>query len=82
MPDKTKADRVKETIRLLKELERVGLSEAVLGYSEIKRVMSKWVVDGEQAYAEINIPKMNRIAQVTMPKGDDKAAAILLKVVA
>jgi hypothetical protein len=82
MPDKCKADRLKETIRLLKELERVGLSEAVLGYSEIKRVMTQWVMDGEKNYVEVDIPKMNRIAQVSMPKEDDKAASILLKVVA
>ena len=82
MPDKCKADRLKEAIRLLKELERVGCSGAVLGYSEIKKVMTQWVVDGENNYVEIPIPKMNRIAQVSMPKADNKAASILLKVVA
>ena len=81
MPDKCKADRVKETIRLLKELERVGYSEAVLGYSEIKKVLTQWVVDGEKGYFEIHVPQMNRVAQVSLPKKDDKAASILLKVV-
>jgi hypothetical protein len=81
MPEKSKADRLKETIRLLKELERIGYSDAVLGYSEIKGVLTQWVNDGENVYVEIAIPKFNRLAKVSLPKMDDKAASILLKVV-
>jgi len=81
MPDKTKEDRLKETIRLLKELGRVGYSALDKGYNEVKAVLSQWVTDGEPVDVDIEFPRHNRLAKVSLPKGDDKAAGIVLKVV-
>ena len=80
--DKTKADRLKETIRLLKELGKIGYSELDIGYNELKKLMTDWVGDGEKRDAEINFPKQNRVAIVSLPKREDKAATIRMKVVA
>jgi hypothetical protein len=79
--DKCKADRLKETIRLLKELERVGITKYHVGYNEIKALMTKWVQDGEKAAAEIELPRQGRVADVSLPKRADRAASINLRVV-
>jgi len=79
--DKTKEERLKETIRLLKALQSHGYSEKDGGYRQIKEMMSKWVTDGEAAEAKIDFFKQNRIAEVSLPKRANKAATINLKVV-
>jgi hypothetical protein len=81
VPDKPKEERVKETIRLLKGLKANGLGEANSGYREIKDIMTKWVEDGEEVEARIDLFRQNRIAYVSLPKGSDKPATIGLKVV-
>jgi len=79
--DKSKADRLKETIRLLKELQRVGIGERHEGYFEIKTLLSKWVQDGEKAVATIELRNHGRVAEITLPKRADKAASIHLRAV-
>ena len=79
--DKPKEDRLKETIRLLKELQRVGFPETDVGYKEIKRIMSQWVNDGEALSTVVSFPRHGRDAHLDLPKRADKAAAIRLKAV-
>ena len=81
MPEKCKADRLKETMRLLGELKRVGITEAVIGYSEIKRIMSQWVIDGKKTHAVVELPRHGRQADLSLPDMDNKAASINLRVV-
>jgi hypothetical protein len=80
-PDKSKADRLKETIRLLKELQRVGFHETDSGYMEVKRIMTQWVNDGEEVSSVVSFIRHGRDAHVELPKRADKAASIRLKVV-
>ncbi len=82
VPDKTKAERLQETIRLLKKLQEIGFSEIDTGYNEIKALLSKWVTDGEKAAATVEFPRHGRRAEIELPKRADKAAGIALKVVA
>ena len=82
MPDdKTKVERVKETVRLLKELQLVGFHEVETGYKEIKRLMTQWVNDGESLSAVVPFPRHGREADVSLPKRADRAASINLRVV-
>jgi hypothetical protein len=81
MPEKCKADRLKETLRLLAELKRVGISETVSGYSEIKRIMTQWVNDGKKTSAVVELPRHGRQADLSLPDMDNKAASINLRVV-
>jgi hypothetical protein len=81
MPDKSKEDRVKETIHLLKELGRVGFNSLDKGYDDIKDILRKWVNDGEPVETEVEFPRYDRVAKISLPKGDDRAAGIALKVV-
>jgi hypothetical protein len=80
--DKSKADRLKETIRLLKELGRIGYSDVDIGYNDVKALLTEWVNDGEKRDAEIDFPRYNRKAIVSLPKREDRAATIQLKVIA
>jgi hypothetical protein len=79
MPDKSKEDRLKETLRLLKELGRVGFSEVDVGYSEVKGILSQWVKDGEAVEAEVEFPRYYRVAKISLPKTDERAGGITLK---
>ena len=80
MPElKTKTDRVKEIVRLVKELQRVGFKPTDPGYKELYAVLTKWVDDGEPAFAEIPFMRHGRDAEVNLPKWADKAATIRLK---
>jgi len=81
MPEKSKEDRLKETLRLLSELKRVGLSPVTVGYDKVKEILSKWVKDGEAVEAEVIFPRFDRVAKVSLPKMDDRAAGISLKVI-
>ena len=79
MGEKTKGDRLKETIRLLKELERLGIRGTDLAYLEIKEMMTQWVKDGLKATRSIEMVKYGRIADVALPATEDKAASINLR---
>lgn len=81
MPDKSKEDRLKETLRLLKELERVGFSEIDIGYRQTKAILSQWVKDGEAVEAEVEFARYNRVAKISLPKTDERAGGITLKAV-
>jgi hypothetical protein len=78
---KTKADRLKETIRLLKELQRVGFHTTDPGYADVQAHMTKWVADGEAFQAVIPFIRHGRDAELDLPSRADKAASINLKVV-
>jgi hypothetical protein len=81
MPDKSKEDRLTETIRLLKELGRIGFSALDKGYNEVKDILRKWVNDGEPVETEVEFPRYDRVAKISLPKEDDKAAGIRLRAV-
>jgi len=72
---------VKETLRLLAELKRVGINETASGYGEIKRIMTQWVNDGKKTSEVVELPRHGRQADLFLPETDDKAAAINLRVV-
>jgi len=79
--EKPKADRLKETLRLLTGLKANGLSEGDPGYKEIKDMLTHWVEVGEAVEFKIDLFRQNRIAHVSLPKTSDKAATIALKVI-
>ena len=43
MPDKSKAERVKETVTLLKKLPQVGVPVESYAYSQVQDFMTEWV---------------------------------------
>ena len=76
---KSRFDRVKESVRLLKELIRVGISEDNQGYQDVKDVLDLWIFLGEEIKRDIVLTTYRRTAVLTLPATADKAAEIVLK---
>jgi len=81
MTEKTKADRLKETVRLLKELQRVGIRTNDPGYKEIQRLMTAWVNDGVALATVVELVKYGRQADLALPSKASSAASVNLRVV-
>jgi hypothetical protein len=78
-PDKSKEDRVKETITILNKLKEVGIAETDPAYQEVKTHMSVWVSNGESAVYKIDFHRHGRRGELVLPKRADRAAGLSLK---
>jgi len=81
LEEKSKADRLKETIHLLRQLGNLGYTDLTPGFSEIQATLKQWVQDGEKCDKDIDMFKNNRIAELRLPKFADKAATLKLRVI-
>jgi hypothetical protein len=80
MPDlKPKADRVKESIEILKKLRDLGVIEREPGYVQTKEKFSEWVNTGEAWSGDIFFPMLQRKAEIVLPARADRVASLLLK---
>ena len=77
--DKTKFDRVKESINLLKGLINNGISDTNDAYTQTKEHLDKWIKTGEEANHTIEMRTYRRTAYLTLPRTADKAAEMVLK---
>ena len=78
--DKTKEDRLKETMRLLTQLQEGGVRKNTHSFLDLKAKMSLWVETGEPAEYVLPFPEYGREAIVSLPRYDNKAATIHFKV--
>jgi hypothetical protein len=81
LEEKSKADRLKETIHLLKQLGTMGYTDLTPGFPEIKEALKQWVADGEACQKDIDMFRENRIAELRLPKFANKAATLKLRVI-
>jgi len=81
LEEKSKADRLKETIHLLKQLGNMGYTDLTPGFLEIKTTLKQWVQDGEKCDKDIDMFKENRIAELRLPKFAHRAATLKLRVI-
>jgi hypothetical protein len=77
---KSKEDRVKEGINLLKQLKDNGVQDHSLGFIELKAKISEWVSSENSWVGTILFLEYGRIAEVDLPKYDNRAAGINFKV--
>ena len=77
--EKTKYDRVKETVSLLKGLLNNGISDTNDAYSQTKAHLDEWIKTGEAATHVIEMRTYKRTAYLTLPRTADKAAEMVLK---
>jgi hypothetical protein len=76
---KPKADRLSEGINILKQLRDAGVKEHSLGFIELKMRISEWV-NGEDSWeGNIDFSDYGRVAQVDLPKYNNRAAGINFK---
>lgn len=81
-PEKPKAERLQETITILKKLQEIGIPETDPGYMEAKAALSSWVQTGESANHTILFARHSRRGTLVLPRRAGVAASFLLKVVA
>ena len=77
--DKTKYDRIKEAVNLLKGLINNGISDTNDAYSQTKAHLDEWIKTGEAADHVIEMRTYRRTAYLTLPRTADKAAEMVLK---
>ena len=79
--EKTKFDRVKETVHLLKSLQANGISDTNDGYTTTKAHLDEWIKTGEEATHVIEFRTYRRRGILTLPKRADRAAEMILKAI-
>jgi hypothetical protein len=77
---KSKEDRVKEGVALLRQLRDGGVKEYSLGYLELKAKVSEWAGGDGSWEGTIPFPDYGRVAEVDLPKYDNRAAGINFKI--
>ena len=77
---KSKSDRLSEGINILKQLRDNGVKEYSLGFIELKEKISEWVKSEDGWEGTISFSDYGRIAEVELPKYDNKAAGLNFKV--
>lgn len=79
---KTKEERLRETITILKKLQEVGIPDTDPGYVETKEKLSTWVKDGEATQYTIVFARYSRRGTLVLPRRAGVAASFLLKTIA
>jgi len=80
--EKTKTERVKEGITILKKLRDIGIDSKDSGFKRIQGEISNWVNTGEElAVTVIPFAHYDRNAHVSLPKYVGSTASIVLKVI-
>jgi hypothetical protein len=77
--EKSKVDRLKETITILKKLMEVGIMDHTDAYLQTKEYLDEWIKTGEEAQHLIDFSKFRRTGILTLPKYADKAAELILR---
>ena len=77
--EKTKGDRVKETITILRKLMEFGILDYTDAYLKTKEYLDEWIKTGEEAQHLIDFSKVKRTGILTLPKYENKAAELILR---
>jgi hypothetical protein len=77
--DKSKEDRLKEGISLLKQMKDLIKDDEHPGYLELKQAISTWVNDGKAYDGKIDFYDHHRYAEVSLPRSANKAATVAFK---
>lgn len=76
---KTKEDRLKEGISLLTQLKEANVRQYG-GFGELQEKISEWVKTGEPWEGTIPFPEHGRVAELQLPKYNNRAAGMNFKV--
>jgi len=76
---KTKFERVKDSVEILKKLKNFGFNEVNSGYVGTKKVLDAWIADGEAREEQIPFYTAGRIAHITLPTKAGRKPTYVLK---
>jgi hypothetical protein len=79
--DKSKEDRLKEGISLLKQMLNLIKDNEHPGYLELKAVITTWINDGKAYDGKIEFYDHQRYAEVSLPRTANKAATVGFKAI-
>jgi len=77
---KCKMDRVKEGVSLLKQLRDNGVKEWSIGFEDLKEKIKEWVSGEDSWEGSIDFRDYGRVADVELPKYNNKAAGLNFRV--
>jgi hypothetical protein len=78
---KSKEDKLKEGLNLLKQLRDGGVKDNSFGYIELKTRISEWVSNEDSQWeGTIDFREYGRVAELELPRYDNRPAAINFKV--
>jgi hypothetical protein len=76
---KSYAEKIKETVHLLKQLQGMKIYPEHLGYSELKGHMDRWIKEDLEFQGQVDFPQHYRRAHVDLSNSASKTANIHLK---
>lgn len=77
---KTQEERLTEGVSILKQLREAGVKGNGNGFLLLKAQISEWVSSGEAWAGTISFPEHGRIAEVSLPKYNNRPADLHFKV--
>ena len=78
---KTKEERVKDCIGLLKQLEEFGITKEYPGRQELETRIREYIETGESWSGKIAFPELHRMGDVILPQRKIHTASINLRFV-
>jgi hypothetical protein len=75
-PLKSKMDRVKESITILKKLQELGIPKTEPGYTQTKQLLDEWIAGGDLWSGRVDFPRFGRRAELVLPVRPDKSVSM------
>lgn len=79
--EKTKEERVREGMELLRKLREIGVGPYVIGWKETTDAVASWVRDGAAWHGKIKFPTMGRVAEIILPSRAGRVANMWFRIV-
>lgn len=77
-PLKSKMDRVKESITILKKLKELGIPVTEPGYYQTKERLDEWIAGGDLWEGRIDFPRFQRRAELLLPVRPDRVVSMTI----
>ena len=81
MADKTREERVKEAVHLLKQLLGTGVSKDDPSYIQTKTFIDAWIGNGLTVDEKIEFPRYGRRLELHLPRRSGKSAEAVFKMI-
>jgi hypothetical protein len=79
--EKPVADRVKESVHLLKQLRDLGVADTTPSLQILRDHLNEWIRTGAPWAGSVEFPSYGRVAKVILPRREDRAASIEFRIV-
>lgn len=77
--DKTREERVKESIEILRQLLGTGVTKEDPGYIATKALIDRWITEGKTIEERVEFPRYRRRLELVLPRRSDKVAEAVFK---